>query len=180
MPFIDMQTYRQACLEAEDGVDPVTLMEAIFRIYDLWIKDKNEEKKIDFHSYFTAMTLELGIEDLFEAKKYRLAFAAYFQRRALKRLAELRELQPEAKTIESKNPVTFANSVRVVIRVNEAVSLQFRATRRQGPLRWRHVDEQFKIIHYGDGQIDDAVRHHARQQALKVLNSVRARKQSFG
>lgn len=180
MPFIDMATYRRACEKAEEGVDHMTLMEAIFRIYDMWIRDKDEGKKINFHSYFTAITLELGIEDLFEAKKYRLAFAAYFQPRALKKLAELRQLRPERPVKESSNPVKLANSMRVVIKVSEAVSFQFRATRRTGPLKWRHVDEQFKIIHFGDGEVDDTIRHHARKQALEVLNSVRERRPKRG
>ncbi len=175
MSFIDMVSYRRACKGAEEGVDYVTLMEAIFRIYEMWLKDKDERKKIDFHSYFGLTTLELGIEDLFEAKKYRKAFAAYFQPRALMKQAALREFKQRIPVKVPENNVEFANSMRVRIRINEAVSLEFEATRYHGPLSWRHVDECFKVIRFGEGIISDEDRHHARKQALQVLNSVRER-----
>ena len=175
MSFIDMVVYRQACQKAEDGVDHVTLMEAIYRIYEMWIKDKDGSKTIDFHSYFNLVTLELGIEDLFEAKKYWKAFAAYFQRRALMKLESLREHQQVVPVKVPENNVEFVDSVRVRIRIREDVSLEFKATKRRGPLNWRQLDERFKVIHFGDGEISDEERHHARKQALQVLNSVRER-----
>lgn len=174
MTFIDMATYRQACKKAEEGVDPITLMEAIFRIYERWFKDKDEGKKIDFHSYFGPTALSLGIDDLFEAKKYRKAFAAYFQPRALKKQALLR-LQQQVSVNVPDNHVEFANSMRVRIRINEAVSLEFQATKRKGQLSWQQLVERFKVIHHGDGDISDENRHHARRQAFQVLNSVRER-----
>lgn len=175
MAFIDMATYRWACQKAEEGVDPITLMEAIFRIYDMWFRDKDEGKKIDFHSYFGPVALSLGIDDLFEAKKYRKAFAAYFQRRALMKLELIREHKREASDFVSNNHVEFANSNHVRIRISEDVSLEFQATKRRGPLSWQHVDERFKVIHFGNGEVSDEERHRARKQALQVLNSVRER-----
>lgn len=175
--FIDMVTYRRACKKAEEGVDHVTLMEAILRIYDMWFEDQDKKKKIDFHSYFNLTTLELGIEDLFEAKKYRKAFAAYFQPRALKKQALLRDLVRRTPVKVPDNNVEFVSSMLVRIRVNKAVSLEFKAINKHGPISWRQVVESIKVIHFGSGEIADEDRHHARKQALQVLNTVR--KQSY-
>lgn len=180
MAFVDMATYRAACSKARELVDPVSLLDAIHRVYDMWISDKEAGVRIDFHKYFGLSLLDMGIDssfpdELFVAEQYRKALAAYFQPRALRRLAELRAAAEETSVPVQNNNVEFANKQRVRIRIDEQVSLQFRATRRAGPLKWIHVDEEFKVIHSGDGILEDTDRHRARKQALQVLNSVRKR-----
>lgn len=177
MSFIDMETYKKACSTAQELVEPITLREAIFQVYEMWFKAKDEGKKIVFHSYFGLSLLDLGIDQLFEAEQYRKALAAYFQPRALSKLVSLRE-QQKAPVQVSQNSVEFADLMRVRIRINKAVSLEFGTTRRTGPLNWKQVEEKFKIIHFGDGQVSDEDRRHARKQALQVLNSVRLRERS--
>lgn len=180
MAFIDMETYRKACLKARELVDPITLMAAIHGVYDMWFDDKRDGRKIVFHAYFGLSLLDLGIDRLVEAEQYRKALAAYFQPRALKRLAELRAIKREKPVRVSANNVEFANSMRVRIRVDEQWSIVFRATRRSGPLMWRHVVEVVTIIHSGDGTPGDEDRHNARKQALMVLNRIRTRTRRTG
>lgn len=175
MAFIDMVAYRRACAKARELVDPVTLTEAIYRVYELWSMDKDRGGKIVFHAYFGLSLFDLGIDDLFECEQYRKALGAYFNPRALLKLASLREQKLETPVKASANNVEFANSLRVRIRIDESVSIEFAATRRSGPLKWRHVDERFKVIHQGNGDVSDDDRHHARKQALQVLNSIRER-----
>lgn len=178
MAFIDMIAYRRACRKARELVDHSTLMEAIYRVYELWLADKDRGEKIIFHAYFGLSLFDLGIDDLFECEQYRKALGAYFNPRALLKLASMREQKLETPVKVPANNVEFANSLRVRIRIDEAVSIEFAAIKRSGSLKWGHIDERFKVIRFGAGEVGDEDLHRARRQALQVLNSVRERAQN--
>lgn len=170
MTFIHMETYRAACKEADPVVDRITLMDAIFRVYEMWFSDLRSGEKVVFHAYFGLSLLEMGIGELFLAERYRKALGAYFNPRALKRLAQLRQIKLEL----PKNPVERATRSNVRIRVNASTSLEFRALKRCGKLKWSSVAESFKIIHVPSREeIPDEVRHGARRQALAIMNDKR-------
>lgn len=175
MAFVGLEDYRRACDRAGELVDRVTLLEAIELVYELWFKDKYEERVVNFHSYFGLSLLDIGIDDLFKAKQYRVALAAYFQPRALRKLARMREMGHVTIPYPPKNHVEHASTMRVRIWVNKDVSLEFKTHRRKGKLRWSHVYESFTVIRSGDGFVSDVDRHRARKQALMVLNNVRDR-----
>lgn len=175
MAFIDMVAYRNACNKARELVRRPTLMEAIHRVYDMWLDDRATGNKVVFHAYFGLSLLDLGIDELFTAEQYRKALAAYFQPRALKKLAAMRKTNELHSA--SRNPVEIARRSFVRIRVTESVSLEFRAINSAGYLKWGHVVEGDKVIHFGNsGDLDDTVHHAAHKQALAVMNEKRGYK----
>lgn len=169
MSFIDMVTYRAACEKAHSSVNKVALLEAIDRVYAMWFEEKRLGKKIIFHAYFGLALLDMGIENLFDAERYRKALAAYFQPRALKKLAEIRSNSAPKR---SNNPVEKASKHQVRVRVTEDVSIEFRATKPSGELKWSHVKEVY-WVRRGSGEPDVRKVHAAQVQALAIMNDKR-------
>lgn len=169
MPFVDMFDYKEACKKADKVVDKETLYAAICGVYEKWIKAKEEGIRFIFHEYFGTTLFDLGVDDLFEAKSYRVALAAYFQPRALRKKRELEH----ARKSTTSNKVEFASYNKVRVRVNESLSVEYVAPNHKRELRWRDVLESVRIWHVTGYLFKEELLYQARKQALAVMNDKR-------
>lgn len=167
--LIDVHEVARICRKFTD-VDQQLLVDAIECVYALWDTDQRRLRRsqIDFHQYFLQSILILGLTGSLVERSYRRAIAAYFRPRA-ERARKRREGVPPA----PEHGVEEANSKEVLIRVTPDVSVRFRAMLDTGKLKWMHVQPYRKKEYIRNAFIPPADLHHARKQALAILNEKR-------
>jgi hypothetical protein len=172
MSRIDYETFEKVWMVHQpNGLLRTKVIDAIQRVYDQWISDKKKFKKISssrFHSYYGLALLDLGINDLFEAERYRKAIGAYFNKRS----QHMHELRKNITPVP-KNGIDAASTENVAIRVVPEITLHYQALRPTGTLSWDDIQRIGKSTHCKGAEYTKKQEHKARKQALAVMNSMR-------
>jgi len=129
MSVVDRDLTVSACEAIGQGVDETILTRAIKII------NQQSRGRSNFHDLWNKALLDLDVTDLFLQASYRRALSHYYRGR---------------KAGKSKKTKPVASDVRwdrARVRLNDFVSIEFRAIKRVGTIKDKDLTEDFRVWH---------------------------------